>query len=384
MDRVMKSFPKMFRVFITKQVSHFCATNRMLSLIDGKTKNQCPSCGCPNENTTHITRCLDPGRSITFIKNVNSIKDWLTTQKTGPQITSCITQYLLAGGRTSMTAITRNMPALQSLANHHDRLGWDSFLEGRICCKWVKLRHQEIEATNLRTTADFWACGLMSRLLQLTHAQWTYCNHTVHFKHEGLASTQHDTIISRMKDLWDTDPEALLPEHRALLEYDFEEMGEASPSEHQFWIAEMEAATSAADHVRTGAEQSIRSRHTNDNSRSIRSPLVVAVNDEGTVQWRRDEWRHFNNYSWSSLTLTKSPSQEEAWKNDMLPWPRWCCSTSVEKKDKNNALHDNMVLCNLLGTICDLHKYVSCVCMLDPKSALCLSIFFHPWYRIYI
>ena len=60
MDRVMQSFPEMFRVFITKQVSHFCATNRMLSLIDGKTKKQCPSCRCPNDTTTHITRCLDP------------------------------------------------------------------------------------------------------------------------------------------------------------------------------------------------------------------------------------------------------------------------------------------------------------------------------------
>ena len=51
----------------------------------------------------------------------------------------------------------------------------------------------------------------------------------------------------------------------------------------------MDAATSAADHVRNGAEQSIRSRHTNDTSRSTRAPLIVAVNDEGTVQRRRDD-----------------------------------------------------------------------------------------------
>ena len=81
MDRVMQSFPEMFHVFITKQVSHFCVTNIMLSIIDGTTKNQCPSCGCPNETTTHITRCLDPGRSTAFLKSVKSSKDWLITQK---------------------------------------------------------------------------------------------------------------------------------------------------------------------------------------------------------------------------------------------------------------------------------------------------------------
>jgi hypothetical protein len=61
MDRVIQAVPEMFRVFITKQVSRFCATNKMLSIIDGKTKNQCPNCGSPNETTAHITRCLDPG-----------------------------------------------------------------------------------------------------------------------------------------------------------------------------------------------------------------------------------------------------------------------------------------------------------------------------------
>ena len=43
MDRVVKSFPEMFRVFNTKQVSLFCATNKMLSIIDRKTKNKFPN-----------------------------------------------------------------------------------------------------------------------------------------------------------------------------------------------------------------------------------------------------------------------------------------------------------------------------------------------------
>ena len=92
-----------------------------------------------------------------------------------------------------------------------------------------------------------------------------------------------------MEELLDTDPEDLLPEHRSLLTRDFEEMGEAPPSERQYWIAEMDAATSAADKVRDGAEQSIRSRHSSDSARSTRAPLIVAVNDDGEVQWRLDK-----------------------------------------------------------------------------------------------
>jgi len=264
MDRVIKSFPGMFRVFITKQVSHFCATNKMLSIIDGKIKNQCPNCRCPNETTTHITRCLDPGRSACFEKLVESIRDWLKTNNTGDELILCIIKYLLTRSRSTMSAITWNKPAFHSLATHHDRLGWDCFLEGRICWKWVEIQHQEIEANNMKTTAESWARGLMSRLLQLTHSQWIYRNQTVRFMYNGLTSTQHDEIIKRMEELLDTDSDDLLLGHRLLLTYDFEEMGEAPPSERQYWIAEMDAATSVADKVCDGAEQLIHSRQSKE------------------------------------------------------------------------------------------------------------------------
>ena len=71
----------------------------------------------------------------------------------------------------------------------------------------------------------------MSWLLQLTHSQWIYHNQTVHFKYNGLTSAQHDKIIKRMEDLLDTDSDDLRPEHKSLLTYDFEEMGEAPLSE---------------------------------------------------------------------------------------------------------------------------------------------------------
>ena len=73
--------------------------------------------------------------------------------------------------------------------------------------------------------------------------------------------------------------EYLPPQHMSLLAYDFEEMGEASPSERQYWIAEMEAATSAADHVHHGAEQLIHSRHGAQSSQFTRASLIVAVTD---------------------------------------------------------------------------------------------------------
>ena len=123
----------------------------------------------------------------------------------------------------------------------------------------------------------------------LTHLQWIYRNHTVHFKYDDLTSNQDDTIMSTTEVLLDIDPEDLLLEHRKLLSYDFERMGEASASERQYWIADMEAATSAGDRVHNRAEQSIHSCHDNQMSQSTRAPVVLGVNDQRTIQWRHDD-----------------------------------------------------------------------------------------------
>jgi hypothetical protein len=66
MDKVMRGFPEPFRVWITKHVSHFNGTNRMLSWFPAtetcaKVANKCPNCGCTDESTAHITRCCDEG-----------------------------------------------------------------------------------------------------------------------------------------------------------------------------------------------------------------------------------------------------------------------------------------------------------------------------------
>ena len=59
---VMKELPRMFQVFVTKQTSRFCGTNRQLSRYDPSVLNKCPSCGQNDEPSGHITRCPNPGR----------------------------------------------------------------------------------------------------------------------------------------------------------------------------------------------------------------------------------------------------------------------------------------------------------------------------------
>ena len=120
----------------------------------------------------------------------------------------------------------------------HDWLGWDCFLEGRLCALWVEHRARHIKRANLTRSADFWARGLMQRLLQMTHAQWVYPYATVHLEvKEGCTVVAHEAILATMEGFLHTDAEQLLEEHRHLLFSDFGALTAGPIKDKLGWIS---------------------------------------------------------------------------------------------------------------------------------------------------
>ena len=209
-------------------------------------------------------------------------------QQTNGELVHLVEQYLLARGQCSMTSLLQPHSEFTLLAQFHDRLGWDSFLEGRICVLWVEARELDVQSKGLRTTSDYWARGLIRRLLLLTHHQWIFCNAGVHHEVEGLTQSQHEELMEKCESMVTVHPGDLLPEHRDLLRVNFEELGEGHTLGRQYWLADMESALSAADHVREGSRQALRTRYCS--GPRPRMPEVresVLIDSEGSIRWRR-------------------------------------------------------------------------------------------------
>jgi hypothetical protein len=165
MERVMKLFPEIFHVWVTRHVSHFQGTNQQLSPIDKLILNASPSCKCHDESTSYITWCCNPGRARTLKDLVGQLVQWLYDQQTDGKVVLLFKQYLLAGGTCTLTLLLKPNSRLGVEAWYHDHLGWDCFLEGQLCALWVEHRAQHIQWANLMQLADFWAQGLMQQLL---------------------------------------------------------------------------------------------------------------------------------------------------------------------------------------------------------------------------
>jgi hypothetical protein len=162
-------------------------------------------------------------------------------------------RYLLAGGTRTLTLLLKPNSRLGVEARYHDCLGWDCFLEGRLCALWVEHRAQHIQRANLTRLADFWAQGLMQWLLEMTHEQWAYRNAMVHLDvKEGRTAAAHETILETMEGFPYTDPEQLLEEHRHLLFSDFAALASGPIKDKLEWISEIDFALGATSHVARG------------------------------------------------------------------------------------------------------------------------------------
>ena len=144
MPGVLQRFPREFRTWLSKHVSECCGVNRFLSKWDKTVKNICPCCKRPNETVLHITKCTDPGRTKLFNKNVDELCVWRSKHDTPPELTHLIISYLLHRSTKPMSSFLSSYSINTAMAMAHDRLGWCSFLEGRISKILVQAMHDHL------------------------------------------------------------------------------------------------------------------------------------------------------------------------------------------------------------------------------------------------
>jgi hypothetical protein len=245
--KAIKEFPDTFRDWLSKHVTGCCGVNRFLSKWKEGVTNHCPCCKKHNEDIHHLTTCPDSGRTLVFNEMVDKLGDWLETNHTPEDLTHFICKYLKGRDRLLMTNIVPYRHKYHALAVAHDRLGWRSFLEGRISTVLVQEMHYHLASTPSLIGAADWAKGLVNHLIRITHRQWKYRNDVNNYKVEGRTPAQHQEIFAEMERLMDVDPKTLLPKYRHLYEdEDFAELGRGSTTNRLYWIAAAKTAVAAS------------------------------------------------------------------------------------------------------------------------------------------
>ena len=252
----MSSYPKMYRVWITKHISEFCGTNvQQYYWSKGERSPKCDICGDQDEYTTHICRCRDPGRLQMFQISVQEVFDWMSKTIRRSDIALAISTYLLGRGLVKLVGCIDNGDApLLALARSTDLLGWDCFIEGRISRDWIPAVSPILAISCPRLLVGSWGKTFITKLLNIIHKQWIYRNTLIHYRgKDGFTIPEHHEIINRVEEYFTIDPDSILPRHRHLLDTVFEALGSGPPSDHLLWLADVDTALTLSGLANSGA-----------------------------------------------------------------------------------------------------------------------------------
>jgi hypothetical protein len=244
---VLASKPVMFRLWLSKQHSNFCAAGLQMKRCKLSEDDRCPSCWARKERAGHLCKCPSESRTKLFLDTVAELENWLTlNNNTDSELAYWLIKYIQGRGNLKFAELGQLSPNLQQLARSQDKIGWRNMMEGRVSKLFYGIQCVHLSTSHSRINGDDWMKGLIGRLIHISHAQWLFRNFTLHDTHCGYNRLKDKLAVQlQIAELSQTDPERI-PEHsRFLLEIDTEILKTQDYESQVYWVTAMEAARQA-------------------------------------------------------------------------------------------------------------------------------------------
>ncbi len=136
-------------------------------------------------------------------------------------------------------------PKLALFGKDQDLIGWRRFMEGMVAIGGMETQAEYYRILGIRDSAERWAVGLSTKLLECTHGQWLYRNITVHDKVCGtLRSLRKEQILRDIEAQLESE-EDLLEEDQYLMEIDIGNLSRTSGELQEYWLLAIQAARKA-------------------------------------------------------------------------------------------------------------------------------------------
>ena len=245
--QVLASKPVMFRLWLSKQHSNFCATGLQMKRCKLSDDDRCPSCWSRRERARHLCECPSDSRTQLFLDNVADLEGWLTlNNNTDSELAYWLIKYIYGRGKLKFAELGSFSHNLNAAAVSQDKIGWRNMMEGRISKEFYVIQRLHLSNSTGRINGGDWMKGLITRLIHISHSQWLFRNFTLHDTQCGYKRLKDkETVRLQITELSQTDPERI-PEHsRFLLEIDTKILKTSDYETQMYWVTAMEAARRA-------------------------------------------------------------------------------------------------------------------------------------------
>jgi hypothetical protein len=190
---------------------------------------RCPSC------LLYIVRRPENGRTKAFQQSMASDASWVAVNATQPDIKAVVTEYSLRRGQiTCLNCAARFPTVIQDIAASQDKIRWGNFMMGMISSKLISIQESHLWLCTPYRSAKKWATGLITQLLQVTHAKWIYRCLLAHDCTSGTLINLHKTkLLEEIANQLSMGAENIMEDYKYLLECNFSDLATTNSEQQE-------------------------------------------------------------------------------------------------------------------------------------------------------
>jgi hypothetical protein len=194
----MAGIPATRQRWRSKTMTGFCATGRMMYRRKEHATDECPRCGAP-ETVEHIWKCTTDTQKL-WTKALTGLREWLTAQKTHPEMVRAIVNGI-DSWRTGKTTPSTHVQWLQDIIMKQNECGWRNFFEGFFILDWKLAMHLHFKRARSKKSSKRWVAALIRKLWQVAWDLWEHRNGYLHDREDNLLSNQTNDGIKHQFEL---------------------------------------------------------------------------------------------------------------------------------------------------------------------------------------
>jgi hypothetical protein len=242
----LHSLPKMFQMFVGKQVFGVSAILKNLSKQKAFTHlgDRCPSCTICSETSERVLQCREEGRVRCMNQEIGRLGLWLQTNGAVPALTDTLLDFLWTRGTMQYDSRDTYIPPEYSdFIQSQAKIGWRRTREGMVSKELVSIDRQDVLLPRSKMSITQWITGFITRLLEATHGIWIYRNITIHDRISGLVATKgKEQLNKEIEQQIEQGGEGLAEEDRWMLEVNLGNIDKSSGEKESYWLLAIRTA----------------------------------------------------------------------------------------------------------------------------------------------
>ena len=138
----MSAVSRTRRQWVTKHISGFCATGKMMHRWGKRDSAKCPSCD-HNEDAVHVWKCKGNRADEKWTQAMDNFKRDLVTACTHANVAEVLCDRLTSWRNNEAPTITlSNFLGLRATIEAQDKTGWQAMLEGTPVLGWAEVQQR--------------------------------------------------------------------------------------------------------------------------------------------------------------------------------------------------------------------------------------------------